>query len=344
MKAAVITEANQICLQDADIPELKDGEALIRVKYCGICGSDIHVLKGAHPTAQFPVIPGHEFVGELVEVAGEEYRDRFRIGDTVVAQPFFSCGNCEPCAKGEDNVCRHLKFMGAHVNGGFAEYVKVAARKMYAVPDTLDLRLAALTEPLAVAVHDVRRSGLKVGESVLIIGGGPIGILIALVADHAGAGSVVISEISEFRRSFAEEMGIRTLNPLDEDFESQVAELTEGKGFDVTFEVSGSMPGITTAISDTAIFGTVVVVGMTSRPYPVALSEVFAKELSIRGVRIHNQYSFMGAVELLKSGKLNSRLEKLVSRIYPLKEVEEAFSFAQIPGDYFKILVACDEI
>lgn len=338
MKAAVIREKDIVRLEECEKPKLQDGEALIKVKYCGICGSDIHVLKGQHPTAEFPVIPGHEFVGEVAAIKGHG-AESFQLGDMVVAQPFFSCGNCEPCAKGRDNVCQNLQFMGAHINGGFAEYVKVLTRKMYRIPAELDLKLAALAEPVAVAVHDVRRSGLKMGETALIIGGGPIGMLIAIVAEYTGAKQIVISEISEERRRFAEELGYTTINPLDADFEEKILEMTGGKGFHVTYEVSGSKPGITTAIGQTRITGTVMVVGMTSEPYPVNLSQIFSRELNMQGVRIHDQYNFIGAVELLKSGKCNAKFERLISKIYPLAEVEEAFEFAKVPGDYFKVLV-----
>lgn len=338
MKAAVIEEKNSIHLREVEMPVLNDGEALIKVKYCGICGSDIHVLKGEHPTAKFPVIPGHEFVGELVDIKGSG-SERYNIGDYVVAQPFFSCGNCEPCAKGEDNVCSDLRFMGAHTNGGFAQYVKVLTRKMYKIPKDMDLKLAALTEPIAVAVHDVRRSGLQVGETALVIGGGPIGMLIAMVARHAGAKQVVISEISEFRRKVAEDLGFATVNPIEADFDAKISDLTERKGFDVCFEVSGSKPGIATAVEKAKITGTVMVIGMTSEPYPVDLSAIFAKELVMKGVRIHAQYSFLGAVELLKAGALNDEFQSMISKVFRLDELEEAFAFAQVPGDYFKVLI-----
>ncbi|WNX85491.1 alcohol dehydrogenase catalytic domain-containing protein [Agathobaculum sp. NTUH-O15-33] len=338
MKAAVISAKDSIHLQQAPIPEIGDGEALIRLRYCGICGSDLHVLHGQHPTARFPVVPGHEFVGELIEARGMG-AEQFAPGDMVVAQPFFSCGNCEPCAQGHDNVCRDLHFMGAHCDGAFAEYVKVLTRKMYKIPKELNLRLAALAEPVAVAVHDVRRSGLQVGQTALIIGGGPIGMLIAMVARASGARRVVISEINAFRRGFAERHGFDTLNPLDADFAAQIGALTEGKGFDVSFEVSGSRPGIAAAVEHTTIGGMIMVVGMTKEPYPVDLSAMFSKELRMQGVRIHAQYNFIGAVELLKSGELNEAFASLISKVYPLDQVEEAFAFADVPGDYFKVLV-----
>jgi len=344
MRAAVIDDVDRIAIRECPLPVLQNGEALIKVKYCGICGSDLHVLHGEHPTAKFPVIPGHEFVGELADICGETPVP-FSIGDMVVAQPFFSCGNCVPCAMGRENICRSLRFMGAHVDGGFAQYVKVSIRKMYKLPRDIDLQLAALVEPVAVAVHDVRLSGLSVGGSALVIGGGPIGLLIAIVARHAGAGTVVICEINEFRRRAAQELGFRTLNPLDEDYADRLSAIHEDcGGFDVAFEVSGSMPGITTAVDMTRIAGVVMVVGMTGEPHPVSLSKVFQKELEIKGVRIHSQINFIGALELLKSGVLADQLRVLISEIYPMDKLEHAFIRAQSGSDFFKLLISMDSL
>lgn len=337
MQAALIDEPNSLRLAQVAIPRLAPGEALIKVQYCGICGSDIHILKGQHATATFPRIPGHEFVGELVELCGDA--GALAIGDMVVAQPFFSCGNCEPCAKGRDNICRSLRFMGAHVDGAFAQYVKVLTRKVYKLPKGTDPRLAALAEPIAVAVHDVRGSGLQVGETALVIGGGPIGLMIAMVARQAGAGRVVISEISDYRRGVAEKLGFEAANPLDNGFEAAIMDSTDGLGFDVVFEVSGSKAGVASSTRFAKNTGRVMVVGMTSEPYPVDLSAVFAKELQLRGVRIHSQYSFVGAVELLRQGALNEAFIQMVTHTYPMAQVEAAFAHAQSPGDYLKILV-----
>lgn len=338
MKAAVIEAKDHICTKMVPIPALNDGESLIKVHYCGICGTDIHVLRGAYGAENLPVIPGHEFVGELIEVKGPGSQ-LFTPGDMVVAQPYISCGNCEPCARGDDNVCRNLNFIGTRINGGFAEYVKVLTRKVYKIPKDMDLRLAALTEPVAVAVHDVRRSNLKVGQTVLMIGGGPLGLMIAMVARHAGARRVVISELNEYRRNFAEKLGFTAVNPMDAGFDARMQALSDGKGFDACFEISGSKPGIQTAVNYCAIGGSIMIVGITQDPHPIDLAAVFAKQLRIQGVRIHSQYNFIGAVELLKSGALDKEFLALVSEIYPLDNVADAFRQALTPGDYFKILV-----
>lgn len=337
MKTAYYPKKHEIDYVDLDTPRPKKGEALIKVKYAGMCGSDLHVYHGAHPTAKFPVIPGHEFVGELVEL-GEDACTDIKPGEIVVAQPFSSCGVCEACITGNDNVCQSLKLLGAHMNGCFAEYVTIPARKMYRVPQGLDLKLAALAEPLAVAVHDVRRSGLKVGQSTLIIGGGPIGIFIAIVAQLAGA-QVYISEVSDFRLDFAKDMGFKTLNPTAAEFDRQVADITKGKGFDVVFEVSGSKAGIASMTKLVKISGTVMVVGMASDKYPVDTTSVFLKQVKLLGVRIHSQEAFAAAVDILADGKLNEQLNRLISKTYALKDVREAYEYVLSSSDYFKVLL-----
>ena len=337
MKAAYYSKKHAIDLVDLDTPQLKKGEALIKVKYAGICGSDLHVYHGAHPTAKFPVIPGHEFVGELVEL-GEDAGTDIKPGELVVAQPFSSCGVCEACITGNDNVCQSLKLLGAHMNGCFAEYVTIPAKKMYRIPSRVDLKLAALAEPLAVAVHDVRRSGLKVGQNALIIGGGPIGIFIAIVAQLAGA-QVYISEVSDCRLDAIKKMGYKTLNPINADFDQQVEEITKGKGFDVVFEVSGSKAGIASMTKLVKISGTVMVVGMASDKYPVDTTTVLLKQLNLLGVRIHSQEAFAAAVDILIDGKLNDQLNKLISRTYSLADVKEAYEYVLSSTDYFKVLL-----
>lgn len=338
MKAAVITDVKTMTVKHVAVPELNTGEALIRVMYCGICGSDIHVYHGAHPTARFPVVPGHEFVGELVALRGEGECVHAK-GDVVVAQPFFSCGNCEPCAKGRDNVCRSLRFMGVHTDGGFAEYVKVPIRKMYAVPAGVDAELAALTEPVAVAVHDVRRSGLAAGQTALVIGGGAIGLLIAIVARHSGAGNVVISEPTEYRRGLAESLGFTTVNPMSPDFDATLMRESNGLGFDVVYEASGSRPGVAACTKYAKITGKIMIIGMTKEPYPVDLSAVFAKELVLEGVRIHSQINFMGALDLLKNETLRFQFRHLITNVFPFEQVQESFAFAESGGDFIKALV-----
>jgi len=337
MKAAYYKEKEEIDLVEMPIPELKKGEALIKVKYASICGSDLHVYHGKHPTATFPIVPGHEFVGELVGIHDND-STKIELGEMVVAQPFSSCGICEACITGNDNVCKDLKLLGIHRDGCFAEYVVVSAKKMYRIPKNVDPKLASLVEPLAVAVHDVRQSNLKVGQRALIMGGGPIGLFIAMVAQLAGA-QVYISEINQFRCDFAREMGYKTINPMDQDFDQQIAEITDGKGFDVVFEVSGSKAGIASMTNLAKVSGTVMIVGMAGDLYTVDTMAIFLKQLKIIGVRIHAQEAFAAAVDILVSSELNDQLSKLISKTYSLANIKEAFSYILSNDDYFKIVL-----
>jgi 2-desacetyl-2-hydroxyethyl bacteriochlorophyllide A dehydrogenase len=261
-----------------------------------------------------------------------------KIGDMVVAQPFFSCGVCEPCITGNDNVCKKLSLLGIHRNGCFAEYVAVPVKKMYLIPNGVDLKVASLTEPLAVAVHDVRRSDLKVGQTAVVVGGGPIGILIAIVARMAGA-QVYISEVDDFRLAFAEDMGFKTINPMKDDFDLQVNNATRGKGFDVVFEVSGSKSGTASMTNLAKISGTVMIVGMAGGLYPVDTMTIFLKQLVLKGVRIHAQESFAAAVDIIVSGVLNEDLKRLISKTYKLEDIKIAYDYVLKNTDYFKIIL-----
>ncbi len=339
MKAALFADKNKLELAEAPIPEIGPGEALVRVAYAGICGSDVHVWQGRHPTATYPRIPGHEFSGVLEKMNGAP-RDGLNPGDRVVVQPFWSCGMCEPCISGMDNVCRELKIFGIHEDGCFAEYVRVPLKKVYRLPGNVGLKLGAITEPLAVAVHDVRRSGLQVGERALILGGGPIGMLIALVAQHTGA-DVYVSEINEYRLAFAQRLGIKTINPAKCGLEQETLRITDGRGFDVVYEASGSKPCIQAATGVVKIGGTVLVIGMAGEQ-PFNLGAVFAKELTVKGVRIHSQQSFEGAVALLKSGVLNGRLEQILNREFTLDECVEAMRFQVEDANHFKVVIKID--
>lgn len=338
MKALVIEHPDKMHIVEREIPTIREGEALIRVRYIGICGTDIHVLHGHHPTATFPRIPGHEFVGELVDIKGDG-SERFKRGDQVAAQELITCGVCDACAKGEDNACTGLRIIGVHAEGGFAEYVKVKTRKLFRIPEGVDLKRAALIEPLAVAVHDVRMSGMQVGENVLVIGGGPIGLLIGLVAQRGGAGKVVVSEVVQSRRKLAEEFGFLALNPLEKDFEEKLLSVNGGKPYDVGFEAAGVPGAITTLVDYIKNTGTIVQIAMTKGPYPVDTGKIFAKELKIQGVRIHNQYNFGGAVNMVVDGVLDDRLDKLISRVFDFEKVTEAFEYAEKCKDAFKVLV-----
>jgi 2-desacetyl-2-hydroxyethyl bacteriochlorophyllide A dehydrogenase len=338
MKAAIMGKPGEIHLEERPVPEPDWGETLIKVKYIGICGSDVHLLHGKNSSAVYPLLPGHEFVGEVVEAKGEG-SERLAVGDLVAAQEVISCGVCEACAKGEDNVCKNLKIIGIHTDGGFAEYVKVKTRKVFVLPKDIDLKVAVLIEPFAVAVHDVRRSELKVGETAFVAGGGPIGLLIGIAARLAGARKVVVSEVMESRLALAAELGFDTVNPTLESFDEDVRKLGGGRGFDVSFETAGVQQSMDACIEHTKNTGRVIILATPTVLPVLDTGKVFMKELSLLGVRVNAQYSFMGSVDIVTGGMIDEQLKLLISNEYTLDEIEEAFHEAETNKNAFKIIV-----
>jgi len=338
LKAAVFEKANSIVLTERPVPVIEAGEALVKVKRVGICGSDIHVLHGHHASAVFPLIPGHEIVGEVIEIKGK-LENTFKPGDLVATQEVINCGICDACTKGSPNVCKNLKVLGINTDGGFAEYVKVLADKLVKIPKDIDLDLAAAIEPLAVAVHDVRKSGLKAGETALVIGGGPIGLLNAIVCRLTGAGAVVISEPSEYRRNFIEKMGFTVVDPFSDDFDDVLNSATNGDGFDVAFEAAGVPDALNTCLKYTKQTGIVMVIAIAPNPYPINTFDIFAKELTLVGVRIHTMYAFKSAAQIMASGVIDDEIRSMISRVYDIDDVVEAFDYAVNDGTAFKTLV-----
>ena len=337
MKAANLEAPRQLTVCDLPKPVAGPGEAVLKVKYAGICGSDITVYKGEHPTATLPVVPCHEILGtiESINAPGSS----FQVGDRVTVDPLISCGVCEACRKGHTHVCKSLKLLGIHENGGFAEYVKVSVSKMVPVPQSLSDKVAALSEPFAVGYHSIYRSGIRLGDSALVIGGGPIGLVLALTARAAGA-SVVISEPNEQRESLAKSFGFTTINPAKEDAAAAIARLTGGDGFDVVFEASSSKAGILQMADACKIRGTMVPMGLGGKPVEFHLGKVSFKELSVVGTRVYEHYHFERGVQLLETLSKDYDLSKVATEIYPLEEIQKGFDEMLNGTATGKILIA----
>src|SRR5215469_6159574 len=192
MQAAVYFGKEDVRVEDRPEPTVGDSEVLVRVRYAGLCGTDMTIYSGKHPRAQAPLVPGHEVLGR-VEVSGSSVRNALQKGTRVAIYPLISCGRCVACVEGSAHVCEKLRLVGIDQDGGFAEFVKVEPHQLVPIPDELSDEQAALIEPLSVAVHAVHESGLHIGDTVLVTGGGPIGNLVAQVARASGAREVVIS-------------------------------------------------------------------------------------------------------------------------------------------------------
>ncbi|WP_243741000.1 alcohol dehydrogenase catalytic domain-containing protein [Streptomyces sp. 8K308] len=310
------------------------GQVRIGVAYTGICGTDLHVLHGnMDARVRVPAITGHEMSG-VIDALGEGVTD-WRVGDHVTVMPLEWDGTCPACLAGNEHVCQNLTFIGLDSPGALQRLWNVRADHLVALPRELPLDHAALTEPVAVAVHDVRRAGLAAGDRAVVIGGGPIGALIALVARHAGA-EVVVVEIDAGRRAAVAELGFEVLDPRATDQAAWVTEWTGGAGADVVFEVSGAAAAVLGATDLVKVRGTLVVVAIHPEPRPVNLQRVFWRELRILGARVYQRADFERAVELLANGVIPA--DRIISRVEPITETARAFATLEA-GQAMKILI-----
>jgi (R,R)-butanediol dehydrogenase/meso-butanediol dehydrogenase/diacetyl reductase len=336
MRAAAYVGDQTIRLEEREPEEPAPGQVRLDVAYVGICGTDLHIKHGAMDArVTLPAVIGHEMSGTVAAI-GEGVTE-WSPGDQVTVMPLRWCGDCAACRAGHRHVCARLVFVGIDAPGALQQSWTIDEDLVVRLPEGLPLDQAALAEPLAVAVHDVRRSGLAAGGRALVVGGGPIGLLIALVAASEGI-DVRVSEPNAFRRAIAEQVGVRTVDPLAEDVAAAVDEWTDG-GVDVAFEVSGSGPGLTAATHALRVRGRLVVVAIHSQPVPVDLFRVFWRELELAGARVYERTDFERAVELLAAGAIPTA--SLISAVVPLEQAAEAFAALEGGGDVLKVLVAC---
>ncbi|MFF2388070.1 zinc-binding dehydrogenase [Agromyces sp. NPDC058104] len=314
------------------------GDVRIRVSYVGICGTDLHIKHGAMD-ARVPdeAIIGHEMSG-TIESIGEGV-EGWTVGQSVTVMPLDWDGTCPACLAGNTHICQNLSFVGVDSAGALQELWNVPAELLVALPDGMSLRDAALVEPVAVAVHDVRRSGLAAGDRAVVIGGGPIGVLIATAARRFG-GDVVLLEVDPGRRAAAETLGLAALDPRDTATTTHLDEWTGGAGADVVFEVSGAAAAVLGATGYAKVRGTLVIVAIHPEPRPIDLHRVFWRELTILGARVYQRPDYETAINLIADGDIP--VDELVSHVVPLDRIGEAFDALE-SGGAMKVLVAVDE-
>jgi (R,R)-butanediol dehydrogenase/meso-butanediol dehydrogenase/diacetyl reductase len=336
VKAVYYEGGARFALRDAETRRPGEGEVRLEVAYCGICGTDLHIAHGAMDhRVSVPQVIGHEMSGRVAEL-GVGVED-FQVGDPVVVRPLDTRGET-PADKGFSHISRNLKFLGIDTPGAFQESWTVPAFTLHRLPRDVDLKLAALTEPLAVACHDVRRADLSPGETAVVIGGGPIGVLVALVARETGA-EVVMSEVNPTRVALASTLGLEVVDPRAADVVEHVASRTGGAGADVVFEVSGSAAGALDMTRLAAVRGRLVVVAIFPEPQPVRLFDFFWKELELRGARVYEPEDYERAIALLEAGRLP--LERLITSVEPLDRLPALFEDQASLASAMKVLVHC---
>ncbi|BCJ62385.1 zinc-dependent alcohol dehydrogenase [Micromonospora endophytica] len=312
------------------------GEVRIDVAYTGICGTDLHIAHGAmDQRVHTPAVIGHEMSGRIAEVG--EGVEGYQVGEAVTVMPLEWCGECPACRAGHTHICHRLTFVGIDSPGSMQRSWTVPARILVPLPEELPLAHAALVEPTAVAVHDVRRSRLVAGEHAVIIGAGPVGLLIGTVARQTGA-TVTVLELDPHRRALAADLGLATVDPSTVDVAEHVRQATGGAGADVVFEVSGSAAGVRIATDLLAVRGRLVVVAIHPTPREVDLHRIFWRELEVIGVRVYQREDYVEAVRLVHGGQVPA--QRLISRIVPLAEVAQAFQALAAGGDV-KVLIDC---
>ena len=311
----------------------------IDISYCGICGTDLHVYLGHmdQRIGHHRVI-GHEMSG-VVSAVGQNVSG-IAVGQNVVVRPLDHCGDCPACRRGHKHICQNLKFLGLDTDGAFQEKWTVPAHTVHTLPDGIDLRHAALIEPMAVACHDVKRGRVQPGEDVLVIGGGPIGMLVALVAKHAGA-NVTLSEINTHRIAIAEKLGVAAMNPKETDVAETIQAATGGKGADVIFEVSGTQPGVDLMTAAAATRARIVMVAIHATKPAIDLFQFFWREIEMIGARVYEPEDYDEAIGLVASGAIDA--DTIITDIRKLDDIQAAF--AELSGNprALKTLIACSE-
>lgn len=331
MKATLLYGAKDLRQENYQKPDLLPGMVLIRNKRVGICGSDLHYFEDGYCGSFVPTKPfilGHELTGEIVEINGDS---SLKIGARVTVNPARACGFCDNCKSGRGNLCRNTIMLGSGstnppTNGAMAEYVAVRADQCHLLPDAMDDGLGAMIEPLAVALHAVKRAGNISGKRVLVTGGGTIGLLTALVAKAFGAVPVAVSDIIPERRKAALECGVDgVLNPIDKDFLEKVKDIT-GDGFDVVLEASGSKIALRQAFDLVRTGGTIVQIGtLGTEDIPLPANMVMVKEIQFIGSFRYGNV-FDEAIRLVTSGRIN--LNPFITDVLPYYEITKAMNIA----------------
>lgn len=317
MKAAVIYGTRDLRVEEREIRKVEANQAKVEVAWAGICGSDLHVYThfdlGLIPTEELhplsgqkaPLTLGHEFSGIVVEI-GEDVTN-VSIGDRVAIEPIYYCNECIECKSGNYNVCRksNAAFVGLASDGGFAEYCVLESDKLHILPEEVSLEEGALVEPAAVAYHGLLESGFQAGQTALVIGAGPIGLLAVANLVAAGATKIFVSDVSDERLAIAKKMGAsKVINPMKDDVVLEVYNETNNDGVDVVFECAGVQAAIDTALTAVKRKGCVLVLSLFMEPVNVSLLEAVMKEVTIKSTLAYvNEYPQV--LDLIASKRLN---------------------------------------
>lgn len=339
MKTVLINKPGEIAVTDTEMPVAGEGEAILKVRYCGVCGADVASYTGNQPFTTYPRIPGHEFSAEIVSIP--ENNLGLKVGDIVTANPYFNCGHCYSCERGLVNCCTDNQTMGVQRDGSFREYIAMPVERI--IPGNgLSAKELALIEPFSIGYHALSRAKIEPTDKVLIEGAGPIGLFALISAKLRGA-SVYVFDVLQGRLDTALEYGADgVVDVSKKDFMEEVNRITDGKGFDVCVEACGLSETFLNCIDAAAFGANIILIGNGKRDTTFLHSILLKKELNVFGSRNAYTKDFKALINLVSSGKVD--LMKMVSAVYPIDEADTAFkALAHNDGSLKKVLIQITE-
>ena len=339
MKAIQITKPGEIKIVEKDMPKAQQGEALLKVLYCGICGADVASYTGNQPFTTYPRIPGHEFSAQIVEIS--ENSKGLKVGDIVTCNPYFNCGECYACKRGIVNACHDNQTMGVQRDGSFQEYITMPVERIIDGKG-LTAKELALIEPFSISCHALSRAEVKSGDNLLIMGAGPIGLFALMKAKAMGA-RVLIADMLPSRLNLAKEYGADcTVHVKTTDLHTACDAFTNGNGFDVCVEACGAPETFLSCISEAAHGANIILIGNGKRETTFVHSVILKKELNIFGSRNAFTKDFEELIDLVASKKAD--VLKIVSGVYPKENVKDAFeALSHNDGTLAKLLIEFGE-
>lgn len=335
MKTILIDKPFEISLTDTKKPVPKEGEALLKVLYCGICGADVASFTGNQPFTTYPRIPGHEFSAEIVSIPDNDRG--LKPGDVVACNPYFNCGECYSCKRGFVNCCTNNQTMGVQRDGSYREYIVMPVERIYEGKG-LSAKELALVEPFTISYHALHRAAVKPGDKVLVVGAGPIGLFATIAAKAQGA-EVYVADLLDGRLEKAIHFGADgTINSAKTDIVKEAMRITNGNGFDVCVEACGQPVTFMSCIDCAAFAANIILIGNGKKETTFLHSVLLKKELNVFGSRNSRPEDFKAVIDLIASGKVN--VLDMVSAVYPADKAADAFNaLVNNDGSLSKVLI-----
>lgn len=330
MQAIEYQGAHQVASVERGIPVAREGEVLVYPTHAGICGSDLNIYSGVHPRATAPLVLGHEFSGLL----GEGH-PTLEAGIPVTVNPLISCGTCTACQTGMTHVCEHLKLIGIDQDGGMQEAVAVPFETVVPLPNTMNLALGALVEPVAVAIHAIRQADYKAGDTAVVYGAGPIGLCVAIALKAYGASSVIMVEQNEHRLEKAMQLGFHAVDARSANTQQEIYKLLKGNRPDLVFDCAGHPSVLPHVLETVKIGGTVVMVAAYKKPAEVDLLMGMFKELTVKFTRVYTESDFARAIQLVDE---QAAFAELITHTFTWAQAEEGFHLVTNPSNAIKVL------